>query len=82
MKAAAQGPAILHAYDALDLSHDLYSSDRVPADQLDGAVKFAVPTVASGRVYVGTQSSLAVFGLLPSATQPAANEGYDGAAAL
>jgi len=82
LQAAALGPAILHAYDALDLSHELYSSDRAPADQLDGAVKFTVPTVANGRVYVGTQSSLAVFGLRPSATQTTANEGYGRAAAL
>jgi hypothetical protein len=82
LQAAALGPAILHAYDALDLSHELYSSDRVPADQLDGAVKFTVPTVANGRVYVGTQSSLAVFGLLPSATPTTANDRYDRAAAL
>ncbi len=82
LQAEAYGPAILHAYDALDLSHELYSSDQVPADQLDGAVKFAVPTVASGRVYAGTQSSLAVFGLLPSATQTTSNDGYGRAAAL
>src|SRR5437879_8359632 len=63
LQAAAQGPAILRAYDALDLSRELYSSDQMPADQLDGAVKFAVPTVANGQVYVGTQSSLSVFGL-------------------
>jgi len=60
------GRAILHADDALDLSRQLYSSNVVPADQLDGAVKFAVPTVANGKVYVGTQSSLAVFGLRPT----------------
>ena len=79
---AGGGPAILHAYDALDLSRELYSSDQVPADQLDSAVKFAVPTVANGKVYVGTQDSLAAFGLLPSATLTTANEGYDRGAAL
>jgi hypothetical protein len=55
--------AILHAYDARDLSQELYASDQNPADQLDSVVKFTVPTVANGKVYVGTQTSLVVFGL-------------------
>src|SRR5207302_338993 len=63
------GTAVLHAYDALDLSRELYASTQGPADQLDGGVKFTVPTVANGKVYVGTQSSLNVFGLLTQATQ-------------
>ena len=58
--------AILRAYDANDLSKELYDSDRnVTRDQLGGAVKYAVPTVADGKVYVGTQTNVTAFGLLP-----------------
>ena len=60
-------PAILRAYDATNLASKLYASPSSANHPLaaGAAVKFAVPTVANGKVYVGTQSELSVFGLLP-----------------
>ncbi len=49
----------LHAYSALSLNEELWNSG---AGSIAG-VKFAVPTVANGQVFVGTQNSLQVFGL-------------------
>jgi hypothetical protein len=59
-------PAVLFAYDAITLIK-LYSSPTTgPATTTAGnAVKFVVPTVANGKVYLGTQTELSVFGLLP-----------------
>ena len=59
-------PAVLHAYDALDVGSELYNSRQRPRrDRIGGAIKFAVPTVANSKVYVGTRKRLVVFGLLP-----------------
>jgi len=61
-------PAVLVAWDANDLSTELYNSSLAPGgrDQLTGGVKFVAPTVANGKVYVGSQNALSVFGLLDS----------------
>src|SRR5262249_32437333 len=62
-------PMILFAYDATNLANLLYSSGQTGVrDQMANAVKFNTPTVANGHVYVGTQTSLEVFGLFDAAT--------------
>jgi uncharacterized protein (TIGR03437 family) len=58
---------ILRAYDAGNLASELYDSGQNRArDALGSYVKFSSPTIANGKVYAGTQNSLAVFGLLGS----------------
>jgi len=61
----SNGPAILDAYDATNVANLLYSSPG-GTGAAGAAVKFTVPTVANGKVYVGGQASFAVFGLLPN----------------
>jgi outer membrane protein assembly factor BamB len=58
----------LRAADASDVSHVLYDSSLAGAgNQSTRAVKFAVPTIANGKVYVGSSNALTLYGLLPGA---------------
>jgi hypothetical protein len=65
-------PAVLHAYDARDLTRELYNSNQAAAgrDQFGPGNKFITPTIVNGQVFVGTASGVAVFGLLPNAPPP------------
>jgi len=60
------GANVLHAYDATNISTELYNSTLAGSrDVLDSTVRFNVPIVTNGKVYVGTQTQVTVFGLLP-----------------
>lgn len=61
----AGGNGILHAYDATNLATELYNSNQA-SNGRDSFVdnKFITPMIANGKVYVGTPTGVAVFGLL------------------
>jgi len=66
---------LLHAFDASALSTELWNSGQAAnsVDALGASVKFGVPTVANGQVFVGTASStLVAYGLEPPPSQPPA----------
>lgn len=61
----SQSNAVLYAFDANNLATQLYSSSsNASRDQGPAPVKFTVPVIANGRVYVAGQNSVAAYGLL------------------
>jgi len=57
--------AVLYASDAADISHLLYTSNQNAArDGAGMALRFNIPTVANGHVYVGSKGEVDVYGLL------------------
>jgi outer membrane protein assembly factor BamB len=66
--------SVLYAYDALDLTHELYDSNQNPdRDQFGTGNKFVTPMIANGKVYIATQTGVAVFGLLNQNARPASH---------
>jgi hypothetical protein len=58
--------AILYAYDATNLATELYNSNQAAngRDSFGNGNKFVTPLIVNGKVYVGTPTGVAVFGLL------------------
>jgi len=56
----------LHAFDATTLV-ELYNSNQAASarDQFGSGNKFITPTIVNGKVFVGTPSGVAEFGILP-----------------
>jgi len=58
--------AVLHAVDPSNVANEFYNSSMMPDRDTAGAgVKFVVPTVADGLVFVGAQNEVDMYGLLP-----------------
>jgi hypothetical protein len=65
------GPAGLNAWNATNLTELLYFGfQNITRDNPGLAVKFTMPTIANGKVYVGTANFLTVFGNLSSLAAP------------
>ena len=69
---------VLYAYDATNLANMLYNSNQAAnsRDVPGASVKFATPTIANGKVYVGSQYKISAFGIIsttPTAATPTFN---------
>ncbi|HZQ24413.1 MAG TPA: Ig-like domain-containing protein [Terriglobales bacterium] len=57
------GPMMLSAYDATTLKELYNTTQNSNRDALGTAAHFATPVIANGRVYVGTESQVRIYGL-------------------
>jgi hypothetical protein len=61
---AIEAGNVLHAYDATNVAREIYNTNQSGSrDQFGTAVRFTVPTVMNGKVYVAGKTQFAVFGL-------------------
>lgn len=65
-------PGVLQAFDATDITHELWNSNwSSKRDSIGKFAKFVFPTIANGKVYMATFSNkLNVYGLNPPAASP------------
>jgi hypothetical protein len=57
--------AVLHAYDAANVAHELYTSEQnATRDRVGLTLRFTIPTIAAGRVYVEAKGEVDVYGVL------------------
>jgi hypothetical protein len=66
VESGTSAAAVLHAYDATNLAHELYNSGQAAngRDSFGNGNKYITPLTVNGKVYVGTPTGVAVFGLL------------------
>lgn len=66
LESSMSAPGVLRAYDAANLTHELYNSGQATGgrDSFGNGNKFITPLIVNGKVYVGTQTGVAVFGML------------------
>jgi hypothetical protein len=66
LESSLTSPGVLHAYDPGNLAHEFYNSNQATngRDSFGNGNKFITPMIVNGKVYVGTQNGVAVFGLL------------------
>jgi hypothetical protein len=66
LESGLNNPGVLHAYDPSNLAHEFYNSAQAAngRDSFGNGNKFITPVIVNGKVYVGTQNGVAVFGLL------------------